>query len=105
MLAILSVANAHRQRAFVLTFIIMYEDGWYVNAIGARHAVFAIVAGNILKAYYLLGYLLVEIAHLIIRQRNKWTVGEEVILQMLHIGHSAEYTEHTLWGSCIAESP
>ena len=35
-----------RQRALVLAFIVMHKQAWDVDAIGARHAVFAVVARN-----------------------------------------------------------
>ena len=36
------------QRAVVLAFVVMYEDGRDIDAIGTRHAVLAVVAGNVL---------------------------------------------------------
>ena len=58
--AVLGVARVHRQRALVLTFIIMYEDGRNVNTVRTGHAVFAVVAGDILQSHDLMGYLVVE---------------------------------------------
>ena len=66
--AVLGRACIHRQRAFVLTFIIMYEDGGNVYTIGTGHTVFAVVAGNILETYYFLCHFLVEIAHFFVGQ-------------------------------------
>ena len=53
-----------------------------------------------------IGYaLLVERTHALLLQRHERTIGEQVILQVLHIGHTREHGEHTLVGACIAESP
>ena len=67
MLAILTVAHTHRQRSLVLTFIIMYEDGGYIDTVRTRHTIFTIVAWDILKSDNLLRHLIVEISHLLIR--------------------------------------
>jgi hypothetical protein len=43
----------------------MDEDGWDINTIGTRHAVFTIVARDNLQAHNLLGNLIVKIPHLL----------------------------------------
>ena len=48
------------QRAVVLTFIIMYEDGGDVDAVRTGHAVFAVVTRNILQTDDALSYILVQ---------------------------------------------
>jgi hypothetical protein len=62
------------QRAVVLTFIIMYEDGGDVDAVRTGHAVFAVVAGNILQTYDALGNILVQETLLFLSQWYQWTV-------------------------------
>ena len=83
----------------------MYEDGRDVNAIRTRHAVFTVVAGNILQTHNALCYILVQEALLFLCQRYQRTVRQQVVLQVFHIGHAAEYGEYSLWCSCIAECP
>jgi hypothetical protein len=67
MFTILAIAYTHRQRTLVLTFIIMYEDGRDIYTVRTRHAVLTVVAWDILKPHNLLGNLIVEISHLLIR--------------------------------------
>ena len=66
-LTVFRVTYPNGQRAFVLAFIIMYEDGWNINTIRTRHAVLTIVAGDVFQTNNLLGNLLIKVAHLIIR--------------------------------------
>ena len=54
---IFRVANFMRQHSLVFTFVIVDENAWDIDAIGAGHAVFAVVARNILKSYNLMGYV------------------------------------------------
>lgn len=49
-LPIVWIAGIFWQSALVLTFIIMHEDSGNIDAEGARHAIFAVVAGNGLDA-------------------------------------------------------
>jgi hypothetical protein len=57
------------QCALVLTFIIMYEDGRYVDTVGAGHAVFAVVTGNVLKSYDAVSHFLMKIFLFLSAQR------------------------------------
>ena len=83
----------------------MYEDGGNINTIGTRHTVLAVVAGNVFQTHNPVSHVIVQISHLLFRQRLQRTIAQQVVLQVLHIRHSAEYGEHTLRGSCISESP
>ena len=73
-LAVFGVANAHRQRTFVLALVVVYEDGRYVDAVGARHTVLAVVAGDVLQADNLLGDVGIQVFHLFLSQRHQRTV-------------------------------
>ena len=88
-----------------LEILPMDEDGMNVDAIGTRHAVFAVVAGNVLQSDDALGDLLVQIALFLFCQRYQRTIAEQVVLQVLHVSHAAQYGEHTLWRAGIAEGP
>jgi hypothetical protein len=105
MLAIFGIAHTHRQRTLVLALIVVYKDSWDINAVRTRHAVLTVVAGNILETHNLLGYLLVEVTHLLVGKRLERTIRQQIILQVLHIGHTREYSKHALRCTCIAESP
>ena len=74
MLALLGITHSHGQRALVLALVVVYKDGRDINAVRTRHAVFTVVARNILKAYNLLGYLFVEVAHLLVGKRLERTI-------------------------------
>ena len=93
------------QRPLVLTFIIMYEDGGNVDAVGAWHAVFAVVAGNVLQSDDAFRHVVVEEALLLFGKRHQRTVTEQIVLQMFHEGHAAEHCQHALWRTGIAERP
>jgi hypothetical protein len=66
MLAIIAIPYSHRQRPLVLALVVVYKDGRDINAVRTRHAVFTVVARNILKAYNLLSDILIEESHLIL---------------------------------------
>ena len=68
MLAVLCLTNAHRQRTFVLTLIVMHKDGGDVNTVGTRHAILTIVAGNVFQAHNLLGDIAMQVFHLFVSQ-------------------------------------
>ena len=105
MLSVLRVTHTHRQRALVLAFIIMDEDGGDVDAIGTGHAVLTVVAGDILQTDNAVSHLAVQVVLFLFGQRLQRTVAQQVILQVLHIGHAAKHGEHTLWRTGIAEGP
>ena len=83
----------------------MYEDSGNINAIGTRHTVFAVVTWYILQSDDLMGNLIVQIFHLLVRERHQRAVTKQVVLQMFHIGHAAQYRQHTFRGTGIAEGP
>jgi hypothetical protein len=91
MLAILSIAHSHRQRTLVLALVVVYKDGWYIHTVRTRHAVLTIVARNVFETYNLLSDILVKESHLLFGKWFQRTVREQVILQVLHIGHTAQY--------------
>ena len=101
---VLGILSVNGQRAFVLTFIIMNEDGWDINAVRTGHTVFAVVAGNGLHLDQMPGHL-VEEGGFFLADRLQRTVVQEVVFQVFHIGHTAEHRQHTIWCSCITESP
>ena len=82
------VSAVGRQQALILALVIVYEDGRDVNAVGARHTVLTVVAGNILQTNDSLCNLLVKVTHLRLLKRNQRTIRQQVVLEMLHIGHA-----------------
>ena len=71
---VLLVAFVEWESAFVLAFVVMYEDGGNIDSVGARHTVFAVVARDVLKTYYPLCHLFVKIALLAVGKRSERTV-------------------------------
>jgi len=47
------------QSTLVLAFVVVYEDGGNVNAVGTWHAVFAVIAGDVFEPYDALGHVFV----------------------------------------------
>jgi hypothetical protein len=69
MFAIVCIACTRWQRTLVLALVVVYEDGWNINAIRTRHTVLTIVARDIFEANNLLSDVLIEESHLLFR---KW---------------------------------
>ena len=83
----------------------MYEDSGNIDAIGTGHAVLTVVTGNILQPYNLTRHLLVQVFLLFRGQRLEGAIGQQVVLQVLHVGHTREHGEHSLGSTGIAEGP
>ena len=67
MLAIIAIPYPHWQRPLVLALVVMHKDGRDIYAIRTRHTVFTVVAWDILKTNNLLGNILIEESHLLLR--------------------------------------
>ena len=89
---------------FVDTFIIMQQDAGDVQPVGAGHAIVAVVAGDSLVLHHQVGGLLQE-GELFVRQGLQGRIGAQVVLQMLHVGHAAQYGQHAGEAACEAERP
>ena len=63
MLPVFRVANFMRQHSLVLTLVVVDENTGNIHAVGAWHAVFTVVARNILQSEYLVGNVFVQILH------------------------------------------
>ena len=105
MLAIGRIAHSVWEHILILTSIIMYEDARNVNAVGTGHTILAIVAGDVFEAHNLLRHILLQVFHLFFSQRHQRAVAEQVVLQVLHIGHTAENGQDAFGSACIAEGP
>ena len=77
-----------RQRAFVLALVVVDEDGRDVDAVRAWHTVFTVVAGNVLQTYDALGNLTLQVILFLLAQGLQGTICQQIILQVLHIGHA-----------------
>ena len=73
--------------------VVVGEYARNVDAIGARHAVLAVVAGNGVVAHNLVGDAIEKVL-LLVGEFLKRTVGAQVLLEVLHIGHAAQHGEH-----------
>ena len=71
----------------------MEQDGRDVEPVGAGHAVFTVVAGDRVELHHQVGGLLQE-GELLVRERVERAVGGEIVLQVLHAGHAAQYGQH-----------
>lgn len=91
---IVGTASRRRHVVFVDTLVVVQQYGWYVDAIGARHTVFAVVARDGWIGHHQIGRV-VEKLCLFLRQRVERTICEKIVLEMFHIGHAAEHCQHS----------
>lgn len=86
---VFSILLVLRHGSLVDHFVEVDEDGRDIEAVRARHTVFTVVAGN---GWVLLDDLggLLKIDHLLLAQRFERAMGSEIILQVFHVGHTAE---------------
>ena len=82
----------------------MYKDGRDVDAIGAWHAVLAVVAGDCLQCYQLVGDGFKKCVFLG-RDGAQWRIGFYIFHEVIHISHATEHSKHTVGSAGIAESP
>ena len=85
--------------------VVVNENAGNVDAVGARHTVFAVVTRNGVVAHYLLRDILVEETHFCLGERFKWAESAKVVAQMLHIGHARKHTQHIFTRAGIAKRP
>ena len=82
----------------------MGEDRRDVNAVGTGHTILAIGAGHGLEVGIYISYLLEQFQFVVV-QRLMGRIGTDIVLQVLHIGHTAEHGEHSGLVAGKAESP
>ena len=82
----------------------MKQNRRNINPIGTRHAILAIVAGNRRILHHQVGRIIQKL-RLLLRQRGKRRIRADIILQMLHISHTAQHSKHMLRRPGIAERP
>ena len=100
-LAVVLVLAAFGHIALVHTLVVVQQDGRNVYAIGAGHAILAIVARNSWILLYELCCIEEELG-LVVRQWHKRRERTYVVLQVLHVGHAAQHREHV--GLCAQET-
>ena len=100
-LAIVLVLTAFRHITLVHALVVVQENGRNVYTIGAWHAILAIIArdGGILL--YEFGCVEEEL-RLFFRKGHKGRERAYVVLQVLHVGHTAEHGKHI--GLCAKEA-
>ena len=103
-LAVILILGGRRDIALIDAFVVMGEDAGDVQAVRARHTVLAARAGDGGIFEHQLGSIC-EQGELILGARVERRVGADVILQVLHIAHSAEHGEHSREGAGKAEGP
>ena len=82
----------------------MTEVARNVDAVRARHAVLAAGAGDKrILAQAVSDFF--EKFHIVLGERHKRRVGSEVVPEVFHIGHSAQYSQHILRSAGKAERP
>ena len=82
----------------------MQQNRRNVDAVWARHTIFAIVARNSVPLHHVSSHLLEEM-EIVVGERFQWAICAQIILKMLHAGHSAEHCEHTGLAPGKAERP
>ena len=102
--SILRVLKMSRHVALLDALVVVGEDGRYVDAVGAGHAVVALVARNGLEVVDVLRYLHEEPV-LLLGDGLQGRVCPQVLLQVLHVCHSAQYRQHSRWRASEAEGP
>ena len=94
--ALLIIVGVHLilgHATLVETPIVVGKDGGNVEAVGAGHAIFAVGAVDILEAHLAFGNIH-EHASIVVGEGLQGRICAYIILQMLHIGHSAEHRQH-----------
>ena len=89
---------------FIHAFVVMQEDGRDVDAVRARHAVFAVVARYRRVGHHQLRRFLQKIEFFLV-EGNKRGVGLHIVDQMFHIGHAAQDGQDTCRSPCKSERP
>ena len=82
----------------------MEQNGRNVQTIRAGHTILAVVAGNRVELHHPCSRLLQEL-EILLRQRLQWSVGAQVVLQMLHTGHAAQHGMHARQAAGKTERP
>lgn len=103
-LPVIGIAAALRQIVVVDALVVVHQDRRDVDAVGTRHAVLAVVAGDGVHGYHLLRHFLQE-PQLVSRQRLKRSETSQIVLQMLHLGHAAQDGMDVGVGSAETERP
>lgn len=94
----------HREVTFVNALVVVEEVGWDVDAVGAWHAVFAIVAGDGVEAHHLFCDV-VEEDEVIVGERLEGGIRREIIVEVLHVCHAAQDGQDERECACVTESP
>ena len=90
--------------SFLDALVVVREDAGNVQAEGAGHAILARGAGDVFQVIDFLGDVFEEVK-LFICKRFHRTVGGEVVVEVVHVGHAAEGGEHVGEGAAEAERP
>lgn len=98
------VLNIFGDISLVETFVVVQQNGRYVESVGAWHAVFAVVTRNSVVLHHL-GSRILQEAEIIGGKRLQGSIGAQIILKMLHAGHAAEHGHHARQASGKTESP
>lgn len=94
----------HREVTFVNALVVVEEVGWDVDAVGAWHAVFAVVAGDGVEAHHLFCDV-VEEDDVVVRERLEGGIRREVVIEVLHVGHATQDGQDEWKSACVTESP
>ena len=90
--------------ACVHTFVVVQEDRRDVYSVWAWHTVFAVVARYRRVFLHEISSLIQECQFFFVK-RHERRVCLQVVLEMLHICHSAQDAEYSLRSACKAECP
>ena len=82
----------------------MRKDFRNVQSVRTRHTIFTLRTRNQIGMEHQIGNRLERLL-LFIGKRSQRLEGADVILQMLHIGHTAQNGQDDRLGTCKAESP
>ena len=90
--------------ALVDAAVVMQQNGGNVQSVGTRHAILAVVARDDRIGKHYLRRIFQQ-SQLFFRARVEGGIGAEIVLQMFHIRHAAQYRQYLGEAPGKAECP
>lgn len=91
--AIVLIPAAFGYIALVDAAVVMQQNGGNVQSVGTRHAIFAVVARDDRIGKHYLRRIFQQ-SQFFFRARVEGRIGAEIVLQMFHIRHAAQYRQY-----------
>ena len=91
---IVGILAVSRQIILGNALVVVGEHARDIDTIGARHAVFAVIAGNGIVVHNLLSDAIKEFLIFVVKFLER-AIGTQILLEVLHVGHATEDGEHS----------